>query len=289
MSEPGMTPRPEPGPRPGAAVRAGPWQRLRALPDDSPRKALLVTLAVCLLCSVLVASSVVLLRPYQIAHRQQEREARFLALASQVPGLEGLVSGLGDARVSAQVVDLDTGQIDDAIDPDALDSPQAAADPERSRALDPAEDIAGIGRRARYATVYLVREGGVLRAIVLPVYGAGYASTLRGFLALDADANTIRGLSFYEQSETPGIGDQVQDPDWLAGWNGKQLRDASGELRIRVAKGASDATAADAPFVVDGISGATRTGTGVSHLVRFWTGPQGFGPFLDRIRQEGGS
>jgi len=267
------------GPRTG-------WRRLRDLPDDSPRKTVIVTLAVCLFCSALVAGSVVWLRPHQLAHREREREARLLALAAAVPGLEGMVSGLGEAEVTARVVDLDTGRAAEGIDPDTFDAQEEARDPERSRELDPEVDLARIGRRPRHATVYMVRERGDLRLIVLPVYGAGYASTLRGFLALAADTNTIRGIGIYEQGETPGIGDQVQDPAWLAHWPGKLLRDETGALRIRVAKERIDPRDPEASFAVEGISGATRTGAGVTRIVRFWTGPLGFGPFLARIREE---
>jgi len=264
-----------------------PDSRRRERPVDSPLRTVMVTLGVCLLCSTLVAASVVWLRPYQMAHLRRDREERLLALAAAAPGLEGLISGLGEVEVAARVVELDTGRVAEEIDPDAFDAQEEARDPERSRELAPEEDTARIGRRARHATVYMVRERGALRGIVLPVYGAGYVSTLRGYLALEPDANTVQGLGFYEQGETPGIGDQVQSPDWLAHWSGKQLRDETGALRIRVAQQRVDPSDPEATFAVDAISGATRTGAGVTNLVRFWTGPLGFGPFLARIREEG--
>jgi Na+-transporting NADH:ubiquinone oxidoreductase subunit C len=122
----------------------------------------------------------------------------------------------------------------------------------------------------------------------LPVYGTGYISTLRGYLALDADLNTIRGLSFYEHAETPGLGSEIENPRWRELWVGKRARDAAGALRLGVARGAVDPDSPDADFLVDGISGATRTGVGVTNLLRFWLGPDGFGPFLERLAREGG-
>ncbi len=62
------------------------------------------------------------------------------------------------------------------------------------------------------------------------------------------------------------------------------MRDEAGRIRIGVAKGRVEPGSASAAFEVDGISGATRTGDGVTNMLRFWLGDYGFGPFLERIR-----
>jgi len=62
------------------------------------------------------------------------------------------------------------------------------------------------------------------------------------------------------------------------------VRDESGRIRIAVAKGAVETDTPGAAFEVDGISGATRTGNGVTNMLRFWLGDHGFGVFLERIR-----
>ena len=46
---------------------------------------------------------------------------------------------------------------------------------------------------------------------------------------------------------------------------------------------------ADAPYAVDGLSGATITSRGVTNLLQFWLGPEGFGPYLTRLRAGQGS
>jgi Na+-transporting NADH:ubiquinone oxidoreductase subunit C len=139
-------------------------------------------------------------------------------------------------------------------------------------------DIAGIGRRAKHATVFIRREGGKPTLIVLPVHGAGYQSTLYGYLALRGDGNTVAALNFFKQGETPGLGARITEPAWQALWPGKRIADEGGTVRIAVVRG----TAAG-PYEVDGISGATRTGTGVTNMLRFWLGEYGFGPFLARV------
>ena len=116
------------------------------------------------------------------------------------------------------------------------------------------------------------------------MHGQGYLSTLWGYLALGGDGNTIRGLSFYEHGETPGLGSEIDTEAWLSQWSGKRLFDEQGEPRIRVVKGRAERAS---PYEVDGIAGATRTGDGVTNLIRFWTGPDGFGPYLERMRAGG--
>jgi Na+-transporting NADH:ubiquinone oxidoreductase subunit C len=150
-------------------------------------------------------------------------------------------------------------------------------------------DFASVGRRAKYAPVFRVkREGGNgIEAVILPVHGYGLWSTLYGFLALDLDLNTIRGLTFYEHGETPGLGGEVDNPRWKHLWVGKKAFDENGDLRIAVIKGQVNPSAPAAKYEVDGISGATLTSRGVSNLIRFWLGDEGFGPYLDRLRATG--
>jgi len=262
----------------------GPWQRFLALPNESVTKTLLVAIGVCLVCSLVVTTTAVLLQPVQQAHRARERSERMRAMVAGVPGLAEVVAGLEGLDLEARVVRLRTGQYEQGVDASTYDQAKAAQDPDRSVTLTKEQDVAGLGRIPLLATVYLLRERDELRLLILPVSGQGYASTLRGYLALDADLNTIRALTFYEQQETPGLGAQVEDPAWASRWDGKKIRDPSGRIRVRVATGEASPEG-DAPeYEVDAISGATWTSNGVTNLLRFWLGDDGFGPYLARLR-----
>ena len=166
------------------------------------------------------------------------------------------------------------------IDPAGFDYAAAQSDQQMSTPVPPEGDIARIGRRPNHAPAYLLRDGEQLVLTVLPVYGTGYQSTIRAYLALEGDLNTIAALSIYEQGETPGIGTRITDPAWQDRWQGKQIADEAGVVSIAVVQ-----SGASVPFEVDGVSGATRSSMGVSNLVRFWLGEYGFGPFLDRLRE----
>jgi Na+-transporting NADH:ubiquinone oxidoreductase subunit C len=258
--------------------------RLGALPDESLAKSALVAAIVCLICSLLVATSVHLLRPRQRANLERERQRHILAIVQDLPGVADLFERADLGQLDSRVVDLETGEYAPSIDPATYDQREAATDEELSIELSRERDIARIQRRARYATVYLARREGRVELVLLPVHGSGYQSTLYGYIALASDGNTVMGLSFYEHSETPGIGAEVGDPDWLASWRGKKVRDDEGRLRIAVAKGPVDPASPSAPYEVDGISGATRTGDGVTRLLRFWLGEDGFGPYLEELQ-----
>ena len=56
------------------------------------------------------------------------------------------------------------------------------------------------------------------------------------------------------------------------------------QIRITVIKGQAGPPAQD-PYEVDGLAGATITAYGVSRLVRFWLGENGYGPYLEKLRE----
>lgn len=265
-------------PRPGPAI---------SVPNESLAKTLTVALLVALFGSILVSSAAVLLRPRIAANLEQERQKNLMEIVQRLPGMEGMFERVEDATVEAFVVDLTTDAIDRTLRAEDVASRTAARDVGRSITIPPERDIAGLRSVGRYEVVYLVRAGNVLRLVVLPVRGQGYASTLHGYLGLAGDANTIIGLGFHQHGETPGIGGQVDDPVWRSQWEGKKARDAEGRLRIAVARGPVSPADPDSPYRVDGLTGATFTSQGVNNLVRFWLGDDGFGPFLGRLRDEG--
>lgn len=248
---------------------------------ESIGKVLRVALALCVVCSVVVSTAAVMLKPAQEANKSMDKKRNILQAAGMLQ--QGIDIDEQFKAVEERYVDLSTGQFTDDV-PEGYDQRAASKDPSRSRDVASAIDIAKVGRQANVAQVYLVRgKGGAVDRIILPVHGYGLWSTLYGFLALESDANTVAGLGFYEHGETPGLGGEVDNPRWKALWPGKQVyRD--GEVAISLLKGAVDPQSSSADWQVDGLSGATLTSRGVSNLLAFWMGDEGFAPFLNNLR-----
>ncbi|MEX0957174.1 MAG: NADH:ubiquinone reductase (Na(+)-transporting) subunit C [Rhizobiaceae bacterium] len=260
------------------------WSRFLALPNDSRVKTLGVAFLVALFCATAVSLTAVTLRPLQEANLQRERETRLADMIAALPGMADILRETGADTLETVIIELDTGTIADEIDPAQFDYAAAQSNAEASTPLPAEADVAGIGRRPDHAPAYLLREGERLVLAVLPVYGSGYQSTIRAYLALEGDLNTIAALSIYEQGETPGIGTRITDAGWQDRWQGKQIADDTGAVGITAVQGG----AAEGPFEVDAIGGATRSSMGVSNLVRFWLGERGFGPFLEHLKAEEG-
>jgi Na+-transporting NADH:ubiquinone oxidoreductase subunit C len=246
---------------------------------------LLVAFFVSLVCSSLVASAAVVLKPRQVANALLDVRRNILEVAGLMRP-EAEVNELFSA-VEPRVIDFETGAYLDDVDAETFDPFRDAKDPELGVAIPPELDTGRIGRRAKRGLVYLVKDGSEVTRIILPISGYGLWSTLYGFLALEPDGNTVADIVFYAHAETAGIGDFLTKDAWRAGWPGKRAYDETGELMLEVFKGR---VAADDPlrdYRVDGVSGATLTGNGVTNLIRYWLGDHGYGPYLRNLRGEG--
>jgi Na+-transporting NADH:ubiquinone oxidoreductase subunit C len=249
---------------------------------ESTSNTLLVAFSLSIVCAVFVSAATVMLKPVQEVNKALDRKRNILAAAGML--VEGRSVEEQFAQVSTRIVDLRTGKFSDAEDPQKYDQRKAAKNPSQSEPLSEEDDLAKIGRREHFATVYVVEDdtGGVDK-VILPVRGYGLWSTLYGYIAVEADANTIAGLGFYQHGETPGLGGEVDNPRWKAFWPGKEIyRD--GDVAVSLIKGAVDPASADAPWQVDGLAGSTLTSRGVTNLLHFWLGKNGFQPFLNNLR-----
>jgi len=249
---------------------------------DSISNTLIVAIGLSLVCSVIVSSAAIVLKPIQEKNEEEFRQQIILDVAGLMEP-DGNIQELF-AAIEPRMVDLETGEYTDAVDPATFDALVAAGDPKLGIAIPKELDIALIGRRARYAPVYIVKDGADVDQVILPVYGKGLWSTMLGYLSVAPDGNTIKGLRFYAHAETPGLGDQIDKEPWLAQWPGKSVYNGGDEPQIRLIKGIVPTNAPGAEHMVDGLSGATLTANGVTYLLQYWTGPHGFGPYLKKFR-----
>jgi Na+-transporting NADH:ubiquinone oxidoreductase subunit C len=239
--------------------------------------------------SSVVGTAAVLLASRQEENRLLDRRMNVLDVAGLAQPEERLsraeVARRFEGSVQPVLVHLASGEVVPDADPSAFDQRRAAQDPETSRPAP--ENAAGVSRLPERVLVFHVVRDGALDALVLPFEGVGLWSTVYGYVALSADLFTVRGVTFYEHAETAGLGALISDDRWRALWVGRRMFDDDWEPALRVVKGRAP-PAAEAPFEVDGISGATLTGNGVTQALHFWLGPEVLGPYLVRYRAERG-
>lgn len=242
--------------------------------------------AVCVVCAVLVAGAAVALSERQAVNAELDRQKNVLMAAGEMRVDEPLTAQQVTERFSSfepVAVDLATDQEDASFSAVGYDQRKALGSPQTSFAA-PAGNGAQILRLPNKAIVYKrLDSAGALDMLVLPIEGKGLWSTMYGFLALDKDLKTVRGLTFYQHGETPGLGGEIDNPRWKALWPGRAVYDAAGEPAIQVIRGRAGTPDED-PHRIDGLSGATITGRGVMNTVNFWLGSEGFGPYLKTLQ-----
>jgi Na+-transporting NADH:ubiquinone oxidoreductase subunit C len=253
-----------------------PAEAAAASANDRTGYTLMVALVLCIVCSLVVSAAAVGLRPLQDANRTLDRQRNILLAAGLYTPKRKVADLFG--QVESRWVDLTSGRFVETPDRDAQ---------EELISIPKSHDLAGIKTRPRYVEVYVVPGDGELQTIILPIEGLGLYSTLHGFVALAGDGNTVQGIRFYDHGETPGLGGEVDNPRWLNLWPGKRIYDSGGEPRLRLVKGGVDPDSDDAAYAVDALTGATLTSRGVSRMLQYWFGADGFGPFLTSLRKGG--
>lgn len=117
------------------------------------------------------------------------------------------------------------------------------------------------GPSAPSGDAYVLTEGDKVVAYAVPLEGKGYWDTIRGFIGIASDRNTVTGISFYEQNETPGLGAEIAQPPFRAQFVGKRIAEGDrplGFMPVGSALGESE---------VHAITGATQTSTRVERII----------------------
>lgn len=255
--------------------------------SDRTSKTIVVALGVCLVCSVLVSSAAVALNAIQEENKELDKISNIIS-AGDLNEEGKNPREIFEKFVKPFLIELETGTViseqefTDVLNINNFNIKDISLNPNLSSRIEKSNDIADIKRKPKYMVIYEVLKDAKIDKYILPIYGKGLWSTLYGFIALDSDLQTIKGLTFYEHGETPGLGGEVDNQRWKSQWKGKQAFDEEGNITIEVIKGIVDRTSPKANYQIDGLSGSTITTRGVNNLVKFWLGEQGYGPFFDK-------
>lgn len=124
-------------------------------------------------------------------------------------------------------------------------------------------------------------EKGELEAYILPMFGAGLWDWISGYVALDKDLNTVRGVAFDHKGETPGLGARITEEGVKSRYKGKTIFEGSELVSVKMVKGEGNSGLNE--HQVDGMSGATMTAKGVNAMLNSYLGF--YQSFIDKNRK----
>ena len=111
-------------------------------------------------------------------------------------------------------------------------------------------------------------------SVVIPVYGAGLWGPIWGYIALEANMNTVKGIVMDHSGETPGLGAEITTDKVQSSFVGKTIFEGTEFVSVSMKKGGATSN-----HEVDAISGGTKTCDGVNAMLR--TCVEGYLPYIN--------
>lgn len=211
---------------------------------------------VCLICSLLLAGV------YSGLHGAQERNKAFDVKAKVLTALGVKIVDNGRVVMSREDIQ---AFFDANVDGIVLDSNGAkeylAVDALTDDDINVRNKESGF--KKHYPLYVYVDPQSRQKRYAIHVSGRGLWSVIKGYLALEEDGSTIAGLAFYEHQETPGLGGEIEKPEFQSKFVGKSFLKDGNLVRFLVLK--SGQLTDDNS--VDGITAATMTCLGVEELL----------------------
>jgi Na+-transporting NADH:ubiquinone oxidoreductase subunit C len=235
---------------------------------NSNRYVLMFAIGICTSMSALLAVTQSLLKETQAAAREFDRQKNVM--------IAGGLIGRNEQKPRAEFEQIYKDRVEEKVLTLATGEFHAELTPQTYAKLK--------GDELKKYRVIAIGKGqdGQPESYILPTSGKGLWSVLYGYIALGKDGNTVVGITFYEHGETPGLGGEVENPDWTAQWVGKTILEGDQLVSITVKKGKVDPSIAkEKAHAVDGLSGATITCNGVNAFLK--RDFEAYRPFLQKI------
>lgn len=206
--------------------------------------------AITIVCGGALAIASQSLKPLQDANVELERKQNILSTVLTLKKGDD-INAIYAAKVKESVIDFQ-GNVKEGLKASDIDIAKEYKKKQETRLL----------------PVYEFRDEAdpaKVNNVVLPVYGFGLWNDIWGFVALQADLNTIQGVTFQHKGETPGLGARIASEEIQLRYKGKSIFNADILESVKMQKGEGNDYSTD-PHKVDGMSGATLTGKGVNNM-----------------------
>ena len=249
---------------------------------DSTLNITLVGIGLCLVCSAIISLIAIQLRSLQVENAVLDQQKKIVSSAGLIEVYGSVENAM--SNIKSIIINLDEGEIVD-LNPQTYELAKELREDGKYKFLSAEEDIASIKKREKFSKIYIEYKDDKINTIILPVRGYGLWGILYGYLAIENDFNTVAGLEFYEHKETPGLGAEIDNPKWKSLWKGKKIYKDNGEVSLKVIKGSVLNNSVNYNYEVDGLSGATLTCNGVSNLIAYWMGNDGYLNFIQKLKE----
>ena len=218
--------------------------------------------------SELITLSFLLLRDRQLENIALDKKKNILSSVGMIQKKKTYsrqdILKLYDENIKSRVIRLSGDYVEDRI-ADNLD-------PRKDKGLLP---------------LYYVEKAGAITAYILPISGKGLWSTIYGYLALESDTITVKGITFYQHGETPGLGGEIEKEWFTNNYVGKKILSKNRQfVSVQVVRGKVKGKIAEDKMAhyVDGISGATMTTRGLNHFLK--ENLLSYEPYFNKIRRK---
>ncbi len=161
------------------------------------------------------------------------------------------VLGLYKDRVQSMLVDINGNEVIDTV--------------MTAEKIDIGKNHKLAAEERNYPVFKYMNEAGEVEAYILPVFGSGLWDWISGFVALEKDLNTIKGVAFDHKQETPGLGARITEEKVTSRFKGKTIFESGELVSVNMIKG--EGNTGLGPHEVDGLSGATMTAKGLNKMI----------------------
>ncbi len=215
-----------------------------------------------------------------IQKREVELDKKSQILGAVLPVRKGQddIIGIYNERIRGLVVDIEGNEV----------TQDAAGNPIAADMIDVAAEYKKAPEKRLYPVFKLMAETepDKIESYIMPVFGNGLWDRIWGFVALEEDLNTVRGVVFDHKGETPGLGARISEKLFQERFEGKRFYSDAGEfIAIKVAKAETNNPDQYDEYSVDGLSGATITANGVTNMMKNYLGH--YSKYIERVQAEG--
>jgi len=204
----------------------------------------------------------VVLKPAQERQIELDTKKKILGAVMDISSIKDPkeLLALYDKKVKSEVVDING-------EPVTTDEKGAAVIAEK---VNIQKNYRFAADKRQYPVYKFIGESGEVEAYIFPMFGAGLWDWISGYIALEDDLNTIKGVAFDHKSETPGLGARITSSEIQQRFVGKKIFEGGDLVSVAMVKGEGNQGLTE--HQVDGMSGATLTGKGVNAMLKAYLG-----------------